>query len=105
MTHDAQQPTVIVGVKGTGNSGGTIRLAAQEARHRKASLIAVMAYSSERPPGAPGGRPLATLHTAGDARLVAESALRDAVAEALGALSGACRPGGRVTRSARRRSR
>jgi nucleotide-binding universal stress UspA family protein len=74
----------VVGVDGTGKFQATIQAAAQEARCRDATLIAVMAYSSERPLGAPAARPVATLRTAGDERLAAETALRDAVSAALG---------------------
>jgi nucleotide-binding universal stress UspA family protein len=37
-------PAVVVGIKGTGNSRAALRLAAQEARYRDATLIAVTAY-------------------------------------------------------------
>ena len=84
MTTEPEQATVVVGVDGTGKSRTTIRVAAQEARCRDATLIAVMAYSSERALGAPAARPVATLRTASDERLAAETALRDAVADALG---------------------
>jgi nucleotide-binding universal stress UspA family protein len=77
--------TVVVGVKGTDGPRAAIRLAAQEARYREARLIAVMAYTGERALGAPAGRPLSTLRTADDQRLIAESLLRDAVLAALGA--------------------
>ena len=43
-----------------------------------------MAYSGERALSTPAARPVATLGTASDDRLAAESALRDAVADALG---------------------
>lgn len=84
MTTEPEKATVVVGVDGTGRSRATIQAAAQEARCRDAALIAVMAYSSERPLGAPAARPVATLRTASDERLAAETALRDAVAAALG---------------------
>jgi nucleotide-binding universal stress UspA family protein len=84
MTTEPEQATIVVGVDGTGRSRATIQAAAQEARCRDATLIAVMAYSSERALGAPAVRPVATLRTAGDDRVTAESALRDAVADALG---------------------
>jgi nucleotide-binding universal stress UspA family protein len=73
-----------VGVEGTGTSRATIQAAAQEARCRDATLIAVMAYSGERPLGAPAARPVATLRTTSDERLASETALRNAVAAALG---------------------
>src|SRR5690348_17885892 len=84
MTNTPQQQTVVVGVEGTGSSRTAIRMAAQEARYRGAKLIAVMAYSGERVLGAPAVRPVATLRTADDDRIVAEAALRDAVYSALG---------------------
>jgi nucleotide-binding universal stress UspA family protein len=84
MTAKPEQATVVVGVEGTGSSRTTIQVAAQEARSRDATLIAVMAYSSERSLGAPAARPVATLRTASDERLAAETALRDAVTAALG---------------------
>src|SRR5690348_16238141 len=84
MTNTPQQQTVVVGVEGTGSSRTAIRMAAQEARYRGAKLIAVMAYSGERALGAPAVRPVATLRTADDDRIVAEAALRDAVYSALG---------------------
>jgi nucleotide-binding universal stress UspA family protein len=79
---------VVVGVDGTGRHRTTIQAAAQEARRRDATLIAVMAYSTERPLGAPAARPVATLAVASDERLAAETALRDAVAGALGEEAG-----------------
>jgi nucleotide-binding universal stress UspA family protein len=84
MTTEPERPPVVVGVEGTGRSRATIRAAAQEARCRDATLIAVMAYGNERPPGAPAAHPVATLPVASDERLAAETALRDAVATALG---------------------
>jgi nucleotide-binding universal stress UspA family protein len=59
-------------------------MAAREAGYRDAALIAVMAYSRNPALGAPAARPLSTMNTADDERLVAESALRDAVFDALG---------------------
>src|SRR5262247_1126318 len=79
---------VVVGVDGTGRHRTTIQAAAQEARRRDATLIAVMAYSTERPLGAPAARPVATLAVASDERQAAETALRDAVAAALGEEAG-----------------
>jgi len=78
------QATVVVSVEGTAGSRTAIRLAAREARFREASLIAVMAYVSNPALGAPAARPVATLHTADEQRIVAESALYDAVLDALG---------------------
>jgi len=83
-TTEPVKPPIVVGVDGTGKSQATIQAAAAEARCRDATLIAVMAYSSERPLGAPATRPVATLRTASDERLAAETALRDAVSAALG---------------------
>ena len=84
MTTEPEPQTVVVGVEGGGSGCRTaIKMAAQEARYRTASLIAVMAYSGERAV-APAGRPLATLRSAVEYRLAAESALRDAVVDALG---------------------
>ena len=82
MTTEAAPGSVVVGVE-DGGSRTAIKLAAQEARFRHAPLIAVMAYSGNRAP-ALGGRPAASFGTPGEERLVAESALRDAVADALG---------------------
>jgi len=83
MTTEPETPPIVVGVDGTGLSRATIQAAAQEARCRDATLIAVMAYSSESPLGM-AARPVATLAVASDERLAAETALRDAVADALG---------------------
>jgi len=84
MTTEPERPPIVVGVDGTGRSRATIQAAAQEARCRDATLIAVMAYSTDRPLGTPAARPVATLAVASDERLAAETALRDAVADALG---------------------
>jgi len=84
MTNTSQQKAVVVGVEGSASSRAAIRLAAEEAEYRGAELIAVMAYSGERALGAPASRPVATLRTADDERIVAEAALRDAVFDALG---------------------
>ncbi len=84
MTTEPEPGTVVVGVEEGGPSRTTIKLAAREARYRHAPLIAVMAYSGERALGAPAVRPVASLRTAGEERLAAESALRDAVVDALG---------------------
>lgn len=77
------RPAVVVGVAGPAGSREAIRLAAREAGYRDAALIAVMAYSANPALGAPAARPPATAHAA-EERLAAESALRDAVADALG---------------------
>jgi nucleotide-binding universal stress UspA family protein len=84
MTNTPQHKTVLVGVEGPASSRSAIKLAAQEAGYRGADLIAVMTYSGERALGAPATRPVATLRTADEERIVAEAALRDAVFDALG---------------------
>ena len=84
MTTEPEKATVVVGVHGTSRSRTTIQAAAHEARCRDARLIAVMAYSGEHALGVPAARPVATLRTASDDRLTAESALHDAVVDALG---------------------
>ena len=76
--------TVLVGVKRSTDSRAAIRLAAQEARYRDTTLIAVMAYPGERG-WSPAVRPGAQRLTAADDRAVAEDLLREAVSEALGA--------------------
>ena len=83
MTTEAAPGSVVVGVEHGGGSRTAIRMAAQEARFRHATLIAVMAYSGDRAM-APVGRPTASLSIAGEERFVTESALRDAVVDALG---------------------
>ena len=80
---EPEPQTVLVGVESASSSRTAIKMAAQEARYRAARLIAVMAYSGERAV-APAGRPPATLSSAGEEQLAAESALRDAVVDALG---------------------
>jgi nucleotide-binding universal stress UspA family protein len=77
--------TVVVGVDGAGRGLTAIQLAAREASCRDAPLIAVMVYSGERALGAPATRPVASLRTDHDHRIFAESVLRDAVRDALGA--------------------
>ena len=76
--------SVVVGVDGTAASRAAIRIAAQEARYRRAPLIAVMAYSGHRAVGAPAGQPVAAPGPGGDERGAAESSLRDLITEALG---------------------
>jgi nucleotide-binding universal stress UspA family protein len=75
--------SVVVGVDGTAASRAAIRIAAQEARYRRAPLIAVMAYSGQRALGASAGQPAAP-GPGGDERGAAESSLRDLITEALG---------------------
>jgi nucleotide-binding universal stress UspA family protein len=84
MTLAPEPRTVVVGVEEPTGSREAIIAAAQEAGYREAVLIAVMAYSANSALGAPAARPLSTMHTADDDRLAAESALRDAVFDALG---------------------
>ena len=83
MTAKPAPGTVVVGVEGGAGSRAAIKAAAQEARYRAAPLIAVMAYSGEEAM-APAARPVATLRAPGEERQLAESALRDAVVDALG---------------------
>ena len=75
--------TVLVGVKRSADSRAAIRLAAQEARYRDTTLIAVMAYPAERG-WSPAVRPGAEQLTRADDRAVAENLLREAVSDALG---------------------
>jgi len=77
--------TVVVGVDGSAGTQAAIRLAAQEARYRSAPLLAVMAYSGERPLGAaPASRPVSTLRTAADELATTDVMLHDIVNSALG---------------------
>src|ERR1700753_4468391 len=70
--------TVVVGVDNSVASRTALRLAAQEAQWRHARLVAVSPH--DPPLGAPGGGyPSAAMHTAGEQKAVAESALRDTV--------------------------
>ena len=75
--------TVLVGVKRSPDSRAAIRLAAQEARYRDATLVAVMAYPAERG-WSPAVKPGAQRLTRADDRAVAEDLLREAVSDALG---------------------
>jgi nucleotide-binding universal stress UspA family protein len=75
--------TVLVGVRRSADSRTAIRLAAEEARYRDTTLIAVMAYPAERG-WSPAVRPGAQRLTHADDRAVAEHLLREAVTEALG---------------------
>ena len=83
MMTEPEHRTVVVGVEGGRGSRKAIRLAAQEARYRDAPLIAVMAYNGDRAV-APAVRPVDMSRAPGEEHLVAESALRDAVVDALG---------------------
>src|SRR6202046_5881645 len=74
--------TVIVGVDSSEASKAALRLAAQEARWRQASLVAVSAY--ELPLGPVGGFPGAALHTQGEEQATAEAELRATVDHELG---------------------
>ena len=79
--------TVLVGVKRSADSRAAIRLAAQEARYRDTTLIAVMAYPAQRG-WSPAVRPGAERLTRADDRAVAEDLLREAVSDALGEAAG-----------------
>ena len=79
--------TVMVGVKRSSGSGAAIRLAAQEARYRETTLIAVMAYPAERG-WSPAVKPGAERLTRADDRAVAEDLLHEAVSDALGDAAG-----------------
>jgi nucleotide-binding universal stress UspA family protein len=76
--------TVVVGVDNSPASRAALELAAQEARWRQAPLVAVSAF--EPPLGtAVAGYPAAAMHTEGEQKAAAESELRAAVDETLGA--------------------
>ncbi|HLI35813.1 MAG TPA: universal stress protein [Streptosporangiaceae bacterium] len=74
----------MVGVDGSPGSRAAIRLAFTEARYRGSPLLALMAFSPDRALGAPAARPQATLRTPDEERTTAETALRQAVSDALG---------------------
>ncbi len=76
--------TVVVGVNGSPDSFAAIRLARQEAAYRGVGLAAVMAYTSEGALGAPAARPLSVPVSRDEQHQLAESALRQAVRDALG---------------------
>ncbi len=76
--------TVVVGVDGSPGSHTAIRLALQEARCRGVPLTAIMAYGGESVLGAPAARPVSTLSTATEQRELTQSALEQAVTDALG---------------------
>jgi nucleotide-binding universal stress UspA family protein len=80
--------TVLVGVKRSEDSRAAIRLAAQEARYRDTTLIAVMAYPGERG-WSPAVRPGTERLTRDDDRAVTEDLLGEAVRDALGDEAGA----------------
>jgi nucleotide-binding universal stress UspA family protein len=75
--------TVLVGVKRSEDSRAAIRLAAQEARYRDTTLIAVMAYPGERG-WSPAVRPGTERLTRDDDRAVTEDLLFEAIRDALG---------------------
>jgi nucleotide-binding universal stress UspA family protein len=77
--------TVVVGVDGSPRSHSAIQAAAQEARYRDMPLMAVMAYSTQGPLGAPAARPLSTLRTGADERITSEAMLDDTIRLVLGA--------------------
>ena len=79
--------TVLVGVRRSADSRTAIRLAAQEARYRDTTLIAVMAYPAERG-WSPAVKPGAERLTRADDRAVAEDLLHEAVSDALGDAAG-----------------
>jgi len=70
--------TVIVGVDSSEASKAALRLAAQEARWRQASLVAVSAY--ELPLGPVGGFPGGAMHTKREEQATAEAELRATIA-------------------------
>jgi nucleotide-binding universal stress UspA family protein len=78
--------TVIVGIDNSESSKAALRLAAQDARWRQASLVAVSAY--ELPISPPGGFPGAAMHTQSEERATAEAELRAKVDDELGADAG-----------------
>ncbi|HEX3390478.1 MAG TPA: universal stress protein [Streptosporangiaceae bacterium] len=79
--------TIVVGVDGSATSRVALREAAQEARWRNASLVAVAAY--ELPLGVPaGGYPVATKHTESENRATAETALRSTLRDEFGDQAG-----------------
>jgi nucleotide-binding universal stress UspA family protein len=80
--------TVVVGVDGSPDSFAAIRLANQEAAYRGVGLAAVMAYISDSTLGTPAARPIATPKAMVEQRNTAESALRQAVTDALGSDDG-----------------
>jgi nucleotide-binding universal stress UspA family protein len=77
---------VVVGVSPTTGSPNALRWSAEEARLRKAPLRAVLAWRPPRAPGAPGGRPPATVVSIAseDHAKAAEDTLRGFISAALG---------------------
>jgi nucleotide-binding universal stress UspA family protein len=78
--------TVIVGMDNSEAAKAALRLAAQEARWRQTSLVAVSAY--ELPVSPPGGFPSGAMHTRAEERATAEAQLRAKVDHELGAEAG-----------------
>jgi len=76
--------TVVVGVDGLPASLAAIRLALDEATYRAADLVAVMGYTDSTALGTPAARPISTSRPLAEERQLAESALRAAVALAVG---------------------
>jgi nucleotide-binding universal stress UspA family protein len=75
--------SVVVGVDGSPKSHAALQAAVQEAEYRKAPVVAVMAYTVQRPSGAPAGQPLATTRAADEPEVV-EATLKSEVKAALG---------------------
>ena len=84
--HEPGSGPIVVGVSPTTGSPAALRWAAQEARLRRTTLRAVLAWRAPRPPGAPGARPPAIVvsRASTDYAAAAEEALRGFVAVALG---------------------
>lgn len=87
MVKDLRRP-VVVAVGGSGSGRAAIQLAATEAGYRQVPLIAVTAYHSASPLGAPAARPVAAMRTPGDEHTSAEAMLGDEVTAALGDQAG-----------------
>lgn len=83
---DTPRPAVLVGVDGSAASRAAIEAAAREASYRRAPLIAIQAYSGEQiQPGGHGADQASGRSGPDDDRRAAESGLRDAVRDVLGA--------------------
>jgi len=82
---DATKGPVVVGISPSTGSPRALRWAADYARTHGLALRAVMAWRPPRPPGAPGGRPPATVVSVAstDHAVEAEQQLRDFVETAL----------------------